>query len=189
MPISFVFDIRKAIAATAFLAEREDGKLDMFLAIKMLYLADKKALEGWGKTVTGDKMVALPKGPVLSKIYNLFKGIGTAPNLRDWNATFTETVANSIHLLQKPDLGPLSERERDVLESAREEIHSVAPHEVADWLHGCCPEWTDPHGSSHAIEPESILRNAGRTEDEIRMIEISNETGKQIDKVLSNLRG
>ena len=40
MPIKFVFDIRKAIAATAFLAQQESGKLDMFLAIKMLYIAD-----------------------------------------------------------------------------------------------------------------------------------------------------
>jgi hypothetical protein len=187
MTITFVFDIRKAIAATAFLAEQESGKLDMFLAIKMLYLADKKALESWGKTVTGDKMVAMPKGPVLSTIYNLFKGIGTADNLKEWNSNFTETVGNAIHLVKKPDLGPLSEEERDVLEVARQEIIGVAPFEVADWLHSCCPEWQDPHGSSKAIDPAGILRNAGRTEDEISMIEQSSEAFKEIEKVLSNL--
>ena len=187
MPIKFVFDIRKAIAATAFLAQQESGKLDMFLAIKMLYIADKKALESWGKTITGDKMVAMPKGPVLSRIYNLFKGIGTANDLQRWNSIFTETVGNSIHLLQSPDLGPLSQEEKEILEAAQKEIDSVAPHEVAEWLHGCCPEWEDPHGSSRPIDPASILRNAGRTEEEIRMIEKSSETFTEIEKVLSNL--
>jgi len=187
MPISFVFDIRKAIAATAFLAEREAGQLDMFLSIKMLYVADKKALELWGKTVTGDKMMAMPKGPILSKIYNLFRGQGTAEELREWNSNFGETVGNTIRLLKEPDLGPLSEDEMEVLEAARLEIHSVAPWEVSKWLHENCPEWKDPEGSSHVIDPAVILRSAGRTEDEIRMIEESNETFKQIDKLLSHL--
>lgn len=185
--MSFVWDIRKAIAATAFLAKREAGKLDLFLSIKMLYVADKKALESWGKTITGDKMVAMPKGPVLSRVYNLFKGEGTARDLREWNAIFGETVGNKIHLLKEPDFGPLSEEEMEVLEAARTEINSVAPYEVADWLHQSCPEWTDPHGSSRAIDPAVILRNAGRTEDEIRMIEKSSETFKQIEKVFSHL--
>jgi uncharacterized phage-associated protein len=187
MAIRFTFDIRKAIAATAYLAEREAGKLDMFLSIKMLYTADKKALERWGKTVTGDKMVALPKGPVLSRIYNLFKGEGTASDLREWNANFSETVGNAIRLLKTPDLGPLSDEEMDVLEDARKEIHSVAPYEVAKWLHESCPEWQNPQGSSRAIDPVVILRNAGRTDDEIKMIEESNEEFRQIDKVFSLL--
>jgi uncharacterized phage-associated protein len=187
MPISFVFDIRKAIAATAYLADREAGKLDMFLSIKMLYQADKKALQSWGKTITGDKMVAMHNGPVLSKIYNLFKGEGTADNLREWNSYFSETVGNTIHLHKKPSLDVLSDDELEALEAARLEIHSVAPWEVARWLHENCPEWEDPQGSSRPIDPTVILRGAGRTDEEIRMIEESSETFKQIAKVLSNL--
>ncbi len=46
----------------------------MFLSLKMLYLADKRALILWGKTITGDRFVSMQKGSVLSLIYNLFKG-------------------------------------------------------------------------------------------------------------------
>jgi len=56
------FDIRKAIAATAFLVNRQGGKLDMFLGLKMLYLADKNSLIKWGKTITGDKFVSMRRG-------------------------------------------------------------------------------------------------------------------------------
>lgn len=187
MALSFVFDIEKTIAAVAYLAEREDGKLDMFLSIKMLYLADKRALESWGKTITGDRMVSMPKGPALSTVYNLFKGIGTDGHLREWNSYFGETVNNKIRLLQHANLGVLSEDEFTALEAAREEIDSSAPWDVADWLHKTCPEWEDPHGSSRRIDPVVILRNAGRTEEEIRMIEQSTQTFKKIEKVLSNL--
>src|ERR1700686_3569738 len=96
------FEIRKAIAAVAFLLEKQGGQLDMFLSLKMLYLADKKSLIEWGKTITGDKFVSMPKGPV------------------------------------------------------------------------ACPEWEDPKGSSIPINPRVILRNAGRTDEDIKTIEESN---------------
>jgi uncharacterized phage-associated protein len=185
--MTFVFDIEKTIAAVAFLAKCEDGKLDMFLSIKMLYLADKKALESWGKTITGDKMVSMPKGPVLSTIYNLFKGIGSADHLAEWNANFGETVNNKIQLRKNPNLDLLSEDELEALEAARNEIDSSAPWEVAEWLHKTCPEWEDPKGSSRRIDPSLILRNAGRTEEEIRMIEESTQEFNQIEKMLSSL--
>ena len=100
MPIRLVFDLKKTISAVAFLAQR-DGQLNMFLSLKMLYLADKKALESWGKTITGDKMVSMPKGPVLSTVYDLFKGVGEAENLNEWNSYFGETVNNQDYAAQR----------------------------------------------------------------------------------------
>jgi hypothetical protein len=59
-PIPLDFDIRKAIAAVAFLLKKQGGQLDMFLGLKTLYLADKMALIQWGKTITGDTFISLP---------------------------------------------------------------------------------------------------------------------------------
>lgn len=168
------FEIRKAIAAVAFLLEKQGGQLDMFLSLKMLYLADKKSLIEWGKTITGDKFVSMPKGPVLSCVYRLFKGEAARKNQKEWDAFFSERVNHSIHLLKGVDTGVLSEREMEVLESARKEVNSYAPWEVAEWLHKACPEWEDPKGSSIPINPRVILRNAGRTEEDIKTIEESN---------------
>ena len=53
-----IFDIEKTIAAVAYLVQREGGELDVFLAIKALYVADKDALIQWGKTITGDSFVS-----------------------------------------------------------------------------------------------------------------------------------
>src|SRR5229473_3099739 len=161
------FDVRKTIAAVAFLVERDGGELDMFLGLKTLYLADKEALIRWGKTITGDSFVSMPKGPVLNEIYRLFKGT-SQKNQNEWDTYFSERVNHSIHLLKSVDTGILSEREMEVLASAQKEIKSCAPWEVAAWLHDTCPEWEDPKGSSIPIDPLLILRNAGRTEEEIQ---------------------
>jgi hypothetical protein len=78
----------------------------------------------------------------------------------------------------------LSEREMEVLEIARKEIKSCAPWDVAHWLHTICPEWQDPNGSSRPIDPDVILRNAGRTDEEIRVFKESNQTYSQTKKLL-----
>lgn len=181
----FDFDIDKAIAAVTFLLQREGGELNMFLSVKMLYLADKEALIHWGKPITGDSFYSLPKGPILSEIYNLFKGRGRPENQEIWDSYFTELVNNTIRPLREGEVGLLSEREAEVLESARSKIHEVAPWTVAKWLHETCPEWKDPHGSSTPIDPNIILRNAGKTEEEIRQIEESNETVRIAKLLLS----
>jgi uncharacterized phage-associated protein len=187
MSIKFSFDINKTIAALAFLARRKGAKLDMFLSIKRLYSADRRALASWGKTITGDKMVSMDQGPVLSTVYDLFKGRGTADNLREWKSYFGETVNNAVQLRRSAETDLLSEEEIDALEAAQDEIGSVAPWEVADFLHKLYPEWEDPHGGSRKIDPATILRKEGRTEDEIRMIEESAESFNQIEKMFSRL--
>lgn len=171
----FEFNIQKTIAAVAFLMKREGGEMDMFLALKMLYLADKEALINWGKPITGDSFVSLPKGPALSEIYDLFKGTARRDHQQEWNTFVSEKVNHSIHLLKPVDIDILSEREMEILESARKTINSFAPWEVAKWLHETCPEWKDPNGSSIPIDPNTILRAAGKTEEEIRLTEASNQ--------------
>jgi len=39
--------------------------------IKLLYLADREALLRWGRPITTDCHVSMPKGPVVSQIYHL----------------------------------------------------------------------------------------------------------------------
>ena len=99
------FDIRKTIAAVAFLMDREGGQLDMFLGLKMLYLADKEALIRWGKTITGDSFVSMPKGPVLSIVYNLFKKDGPPEYQREWDG-----LSQSASIIPFDCLSPLKWR-------------------------------------------------------------------------------
>jgi len=178
------FDIEKTIAAVAYLVQKEGGELDVFLAIKTLYVADKDALIQWGKTITGDSFVSMDKGPVVSSTYNLFKGEGSESNQAIWNAHITERMNHTVRLLHDVDLGVLSEREVEALDSARLQIKSMPPWRVARWLHDNCPEWQNPHGSSVPIDPSQILRLAGKTEEEIRKTEEANAEVRLLNYLL-----
>ena len=167
------FNIDKAIAAAAYLIEREGGKDGMFILLKKLYYADRIALIRWGSPITGDKLASLEKGPVVSGIYDLLKGNGTQKNLVKWDDAI-QRAHLTISVRKSPDQGLLSEREKQVLEESRRTINGIHGS-VADWLHKHCPEWTDPGRSSRPIDPSTILRLAKKSEEEIRSLEEANE--------------
>lgn len=174
----FQFDIKKTLAASAWLSLREGGQIDVLFLIKMLYRADRSALNNWGRPITGDSFCSMNNGPVLSHLYNLIKGTVRGKDQAEWDAFFTRRDGNHIiRLIQEPEIGYLSEREIEALEVANREIKAVptGTRNLARWMHSNCPEWEDPKGSSIPIDPSTILRKSGKTEDEIQRIEEEND--------------
>jgi len=177
------FNIDKAIAATAYLIERQGGADSMFYVLKKLYYADRTALISWGAPITGDEFASLRKGPVVSGIYDLMKGKGVPENLKMWSDVI-ERKGNTITLKKNQDQGSLSEREKEVLESARKTIEGIKGVLISEWLHANCPEWDDPGDSSIPIDPSTILRKANKSEEEIRNIEHANEELRTLSRLL-----
>jgi len=178
------FNISKAIAATAYLLEGKGGTEDMFPLIKKLYYADRTALISWGNSITGDSLASLKKGPIVSKIYNLMKGIGTQSDLCQWNDSIQRKQPYRIVLRKRPDQGVLSQREKGVLDRSRKTIDAIRGS-IPNWLHKNCPEWTDPGGSSKPIDPSTILRLAKKSEEEIRKLEEGNDEIRFLNCLLS----
>jgi hypothetical protein len=168
------FNIQKAIAATAFLIEREGGTGDLFYLVKELYYADRTALIRWGQSITGDSLASIEKGPIVSGIYNLLKGRGDERDQIEWNDVIQKGTGYSLVLRKHADEGVLSEREKEVLEEARRTIKAIRGS-IPKWLHKHCPEWTNPGASSIPIDPSTILRLAKKSEEEIHRIEKANE--------------
>jgi hypothetical protein len=178
------FNIHKAIAATAYLIQREGGSDDMFPLIKKLYYADRSALIEWGNSITGDAFASLKKGPIVSRIYDLLKGQGTEENLILWNDAIQRKEPFTICVRKEPDKGILSQREKEMLEKSRLKIDSIRGS-ISDWLHKHCPEWTNPGDSSAPIDPSTILRLAQKSEEEIRQLEETNEELRFLNSILS----
>jgi len=181
------FNINKAKAAAAYLIEHSGGSQKMFVLIKMLYYADRIALIGWGNSITGDSFASLGKGPIVSDIYDFLKspsaGHRQSPNAIEWRESIVRN-ANDVSLLKHVDKSVLSEREIEVLEQSRLIIGGIKGS-IADWLHNNCPEWKDPHGGSIPIDPLVILRNAGRSEEEINEIEQTNHQVHFLNSLIS----
>lgn len=154
--------------------EHEGGSDDMFRLIKKLYYADRTALIQWGKSITGDKLVSLEKGPIVSGIYNLMKGEGPEPDQIRWDDVIVRQEPYIITTRKTANKGVLAEREREVLDEAARTIDAIRGS-ISNWLHKHCPEWKDPGKSSMPIDPSTILRLANKSEEEIRRIEEANE--------------
>jgi uncharacterized phage-associated protein len=69
--VRFTFNERKAIQAAGRLIQLAGGEMNYLALMKLLYLVDREALFHLGRPITGDKVVAMKHGPVLSRIFDL----------------------------------------------------------------------------------------------------------------------
>jgi hypothetical protein len=148
------------------------GKLNVLHLIKMLYAADRTALVGWQRTITGDRFVSMKNGPILSRIYDLMCGRILGSDMEAWNAVFNPRDGNIISLKgEEVDLGPLSKREMEALREAFQKFNKVPAGQLVKFLHKVLPEWKDPGESSAPIDPRAILFHAGMSQEQVAEIE------------------
>jgi len=166
--MEFVFNPRKAAQAAAYLVRLNRGTISVLSLIKLLYLADRKCLIGRGRPITGDKMVCMPHGPVLSRIYDEIKMGQVEDQAQPWYEYLTERQGNEIALRDAdPPTKELSEFEREVLTETYRQYAHLGPWGLRRITHAL-PEYEDPQGSSLPIDPLTILRHEGWTEAEIQ---------------------
>lgn len=170
--VQFIFDIRKAVAATGYLCELNGGSIDMLKCIKMLYIADRKALVEWHRPITGDTFWSLENGPIVSRIYDLIRGKIGGPEMEIWRAVFNPKEGDTVSVKPgvNPNTKPLSQREKEALEEAYARIQPLSIGEVIDLVHKF-PEWKDPGKSSIPIDPRTIFYHENFGESAVKAIE------------------
>lgn len=172
MALRFHYNPRKAAQAAAFLVRLNGGQMDTLSLIKILYLSDRKSLTERGRPITGDAMVSMPHGPVLSRIYDEIKT--TAEEERTpWYELLTERNAHVISLREEnPPTDELSQFERDILAETHGKYARYGPMDLRNLTHHL-PEYIDPQGSSLQIDPATILRQEGWSDAEIDDVRMS----------------
>src|SRR6266436_8673464 len=110
------FNERKATQAAAYLLQRFGGRMEYIKLIKLLYLADREALLRWGRPVTTDRHVSMPKGPVVSQIYSLIAD-EPQPGVESFWHNHIETVPGwSVQIIRDPSNEELSRAEESLLD-------------------------------------------------------------------------
>lgn len=165
--IEFVFSEKRAAQAAARLLRRHGGPMEYSKLIKLLYLADRRVFIETGLPITGDRMVSMKHGPVLSRIYDLVKGETAGDG--SWGAYVHPRQGYTVSWTGREDAEELSEGEREVLDEVYDEHATLSWARLGDKTHDL-DEWHDPGKSSNPIDPREILASHGLSPIEIDVI-------------------
>lgn len=168
--MKFVFDEARSSEAAAFLLARRHGKMGYLKLLKLLYLADRKSLIETGFPITGDTLSAMDKGPVLSALYDRFKGsVSGGDAYRRLIRPGDEGGVQLVGAL--PPCRHLSAYDQRVLGEVDAVYGHFTGEQLVEILHREAPEWkAPPSGSSERIPPEAVLRAGGRSDLEVASI-------------------
>lgn len=132
------FDIDKAKAASLYVLQHLGGTIDLHKLFKILYFADQKHLQRFGRPVLPDNYNAMKNGPVPSALYDCFKvvrGDGfVLPQFKHFYEAFRMNGYNVISG-EKPDLAELSASDREVLDQSVAENRNLDFFALSDKSH------------------------------------------------------
>lgn len=181
-----MFSEKKVAQMSAYFLAKLGGRVAYIKLIKLLYLAERQAMAKWGDSISGDLFVSMPHGPVLSRTYDLIKGLGGSA----WNDLIKDETNYEVSLrgsISEDDLDQLSRADIRILDSTFEEYGKLDPFELVDYTHNNCKEWQDPNGSSFPIKPEDIFRALGKDEDQVQKLLAKRQEQRSLDSIKASL--
>lgn len=162
--------------------------MDILKLVKLMYLADRESMEAYGFPITGDRMVSMPHGPVLSQTYDHIKGgLESCPD--GWDAWVADLERKRVSLKQREDqdLDELSRADEGILESVWNRFGAMTGWELRAFTHDNCAEWVDPRGSSSAISYARVFEVLGLSPEQAERAAVRIEDQDRIDGVFASL--
>lgn len=166
-----VFNERKATQVAASFIKLCGGKLNYMKLIKLMYLAERRALLNWGRPITYDSYFSLKHGPILSTTLDLISEGEQPDSGHVWFKYISVPHNYEVSLSQDCSPDDLSEAEEFLLNQIFQEYGYFNKWDLVDHLHSDLPEWKNPGRSSIPITYRDILMAGGRLEEEIQFIE------------------
>ena len=175
-----VFDFDKTVQSAMYVAEKLDVK-DFHRIFKILYFADREHLIKYGRTVTGDTYIKMVRGPVPTKLYNIFKSIKDNKlfQKRNMKEYFTVYGDYFIKLERKPDLNYLSKTDVTELDKSITKYGKMPFGILSAISHGLAWEYAE---DNKEITIENILREVGEDEGYISYVAESIKSQKALVK-------
>lgn len=131
------FDREKAIEAIKYVASHTPNQ-DIYWIGKIIYFADKKHLERYGRLLFGDDYVAMEFGPVPSGTYDLLKAARNYSDMPDFHPAIGEFEIqgkNHVVALRSPDMDVFSESDIECLQEAISEYGRLSFSDLCEASH------------------------------------------------------
>jgi hypothetical protein len=131
--------------------------------LKLLYIAERESVAETGRPILGSTLVAMPHGPLHSKVFDLIRGVHTQEPM--WSAVF-HNDGYMVVRLHDPGRSHLSRYE---IEKLTEVSERHADHD--DWEVARITEQFPEHvsnyreGSSNRISLADVVDALGRSSD------------------------
>ena len=174
MEFSFRFD--KALQSAAWFLARAGGGCAMEYAklIKLLYLTDRKSMQESGLPITGDRVVMMRNGPVLSRVYDFVRNSDGDSQTEEWNRHIIRSGRYNVRLEGVPRADALSRRDKEILEEVWAERGEDTWGELFDFVSGLPEKQEYTLGfirRQRDVPPKDLLELLGFSQDEIQDIE------------------
>lgn len=146
--------LTKEIEAILYIASRVEDPTILRIC-KVLYFADLKHMQKYGRFISNDNYVAMKNGPVPSKTYDFMKGVrGHEPE-----STPLRIINNrDIVINRAPDLDEFSETDEECLNNAIEEYGNLPISELIDKSHD--PAWDEATNHGRIFDDKSAPNSA-----------------------------
>lgn len=180
------FHLLKVAQASAVLLKTEPAqRMSRLRLLKLLYIADREALVERSRPITGDQVVAMDHGPVLSHIYDLIKGSNATPHWDQW----IHSTGRDVELGVDPGEGKLTTYEIAKLRDVAERFKEQDDWTVAEYTHQF-PEWMKnqpARGSSRQIPLDDLLEATGRLPEKSHLLEVE-RAEMEFDQLISDAK-
>lgn len=185
-----MFSEERVAQMAAYLLQQSGGRMAYLKLIKLLYLADREYMSRFGESISGDRMVSMPHGPVLSQTYNLITAGGREEE--GWNSWIASEpnyeVSAKQHGASRDDFDLLSDVETEILTRTWRDFGHMSRWELVDYTHNNCAEWQDPHGSSYPIREEDLFMAVGKSPEMAQSMAQHLREQRQLDEITIRLR-
>jgi uncharacterized phage-associated protein len=182
--VKFRFHFEKAVQASGVLLRRDGKRMSRLRLLKLLYIADRELLAAKGRTITGDQALAMPYGPVLSRTYDLIKGLEARAG--EWDE-FIHSDGYAVELRRDPGLDDLSRAEIAKLQEVSDRYRDVDDEDLSTLTHDF-PEWKrHPVRQAAELIPWEEVLAAQDKEDIISIAESNAATSQALDELLGTL--
>ncbi len=170
----------KLVNTVLFISKKLDGKTTFHKLFKILYFAEMRHLTEYGHSITGDNFIAMPFGPVPSKLYDLLKSINIKVNKSEIieYSSLIKVSGTNIESVGEPDLDDLSESEILAISNAIEDNRHLSFKDLSNKSHDFAWSQAKTCYSSNRIALEDIAKVGGANDVMINYIKINQENAR-----------
>jgi uncharacterized phage-associated protein len=163
--------VRKlAQMAAYFLQQNGGGPMEHVKLMKLMYLADREAIDVYGFPISDDEYYSMKMGPVLSLTLDLMsdnEGPETQSEWSEWVSAKENHQVRPQKEITNGDLDEIVEEEIAVMKKVFDQFGGYTMRELVEYTHNELGEWEELDRGRSPINLRTIFEKLGKPEPEI----------------------